>query len=140
MADPSADDLKALSEMRWHDASALLEASRHSAAYYLAGYAVECGLKAVIAVSFRATVIPSRKFVNDIHTHDLGSLVSLAGLKQDLDLASRGNDFFAANWNFVAGWKETARYERIDPFMANRMVAAVGDPESGVLQWLKTHW
>lgn len=140
MSDPSAEDLKALSDLRWVDAHTLIEANRHSGAYYLAGYAVECGLKAVIAVSFRATVIPSRKFVNDIHTHDLVSLVSLAGLKQDLDRVARDNAIFAANWNFVAGWKETARYETIDPFTANRMLAAVGHPETGVLQWLKTHW
>lgn len=140
MSDPSADDLKTLSNLRWGDARVLMDGQRHSGAYYLAGYAVECGLKAVIAVSFRATVIPSRKFVNDIHTHDLVSLISLAGLKQDLDQVGRDDDVFASNWNFVAGWKETARYETIDPFTANRMLAAVGDPETGVLQWLKTHW
>ena len=140
MSDPSTEDLKALSNMRWNDAVALLNAGRHSGAYYLAGYAVECGLKAVIALSFRETVIPSRKFVNDIHTHDLVSLVALSGLKQNLDLARGTNPSFAANWNFVAGWKETARYETIDAFTANRMLVAVGDPQFGVLQWLKTHF
>lgn len=91
MADPSAEDLKALAELRWTDAEALLGADRHSGAYYLAGYSIECGLKAVIALSFRATVIPSKKFVNDIHTHDLASLIALAGLKQQLRVAADDN-------------------------------------------------
>ena len=140
MADPSADHLKALAELRWTDAEALLGAGRHSGAYYLAGYSIECGLKAVIALSFRATVIPSKKFVNDIHTHDLASLIALAGLKQQLGVAADDNPELEANWAFVAGWKESSRYETIDPFTANRMLKAVGDPKSGVLQWLRTHW
>lgn len=140
MADPSAEHLKSLAELRWNDAEVLLGAGRHSGAYYLAGYAIECGLKAVIALSFRATVIPSKRFVNDIHTHNLESLIALAGLKQQLDAAGHDNPELEANWAFIAGWKESSRYETIDPFTANRMIMAVGDPKSGVLQWLKTHW
>lgn len=118
----------------------LLRAGRNSAAYYLAGYAVECGIKAVIALSFRASVFPSARFVRDIHTHDLVALLTLAGLKRDLDLATAADVQLSANWAFASGWKETSRYERIDPFTANRMLAAVGDAEAGVLQWLKTRW
>ena len=140
MADPSFDDLKALSDMRLRDAEVLLSAEQFSAAYYLAGYAVECGLKAVISLSFRANVIPSRKFVADIHTHDLGTLVSLAGLKVPLDEARADNPRLDANWAFVSQWKETVRYESIDPLVAGRMLTAVGDPVAGVLPWLKTHW
>lgn len=41
MSEPSASDLQALAEMRLQDAIILLEHERWSAAYYLAGYAVE---------------------------------------------------------------------------------------------------
>lgn len=140
MADPSAEHLKALAQLRWNDAEVLFGAGRHSGAYYLAGYVVECGLKAIIALSFRATVIPSPKFVSAIHTHNLEALIALAGLKQQLDVAAAENPELEANWAFIAGWKESSRYETIDPFTANRMIMAVGDPRSGVLQWLKTHW
>lgn len=140
MADPSFDDLKALSEARFGDAESLLAANRFSAAYYLAGYAIECGLKAVISLAFRQHVIPSRKFVADIHTHDLTALVALAGLKIELDRARAANPQLDANWAFVSGWKETARYETIDPFLARRMLIAIGDPDAGVLSWLKAHW
>jgi HEPN domain-containing protein len=42
-------DLQSLSNLRLADARALLSAGRFAAAYYLAGYAVECALKACIA-------------------------------------------------------------------------------------------
>jgi HEPN domain-containing protein len=42
-------DLQKLAEDRLLDAEALLAAGRWSAAYYLAGYAVECAIKACIA-------------------------------------------------------------------------------------------
>ena len=42
-------DLKKLTEMRVEDARSLLTARRYNAARYLAGYAVECALKACVA-------------------------------------------------------------------------------------------
>jgi len=39
-----ASDLKILAETRVADAMALLQAGRWAAAYYLLGYAIECGL------------------------------------------------------------------------------------------------
>ncbi len=41
-------ELRQLAEDRLRDAAALLAAGQFSGAYYLAGYAVECGLKACI--------------------------------------------------------------------------------------------
>lgn len=126
--------------MRAADAEALLATGRHSAAYYLAGYAVECGLKCVIASSFRAAVLPSPKFVQAIHTHDLVALVSLAQLKPALDARITEDPDFAANWAFTTGWKESSRYEFIDPLNAARMLSSVTSEPSGVLPWLKTIW
>jgi len=140
MADPSFESLKSLAQMRFRDAEVLLQAERFSAAYYLSGYSIECGLKAVVALSFRAQVIPSPRFVNAVHTHNLAELISLSGLKTALDAAKTLDPQFDANWAFVSGWKETSRYETVDPFTAHRMLTAVGDPAAGVLPWLKTHW
>ena len=42
-------DLQLLANIRLDEAKALLAASLPAGAYYLAGYAVECGLKACIA-------------------------------------------------------------------------------------------
>jgi HEPN domain-containing protein len=140
MPDPSADELKALASVRMRDAEHLLSAGRHSGAYYLAGYAVECGLKAMIAHSFRAGVIPSRRFVERIHTHNLIELVSLAGLKSQLDTDADRSAEFQAAWSVVSSWSEASRYEIIDPFRATAMVEAVSSEENGVMPWLRRHW
>ena len=57
----------------------LLQAGRYSAAYYLAGYAIELGIKARIASVFQADMIPEKSFVNAVYSHKLDDLVGLAG-------------------------------------------------------------
>lgn len=42
-------DFQDLAQIRLAEAAALLQAERFDGAYYLAGYAVECALKACIA-------------------------------------------------------------------------------------------
>lgn len=140
MAEPSTDDLKALATMRLADARVLQDASCYSAAYYLAGYAVECGLKAIIARSFRASVIPDRAFVQKIYSHDLSALVTLANLKSDLDVRVKEMDDFRTNWSIVSGWSEASRYEMIDGFTSLQMLHSIGSEKNGVLPWLKEHW
>ena len=73
-------DLEALAETRLQDAILLLEAGRSSSAYYLAGNAVELGLKACVAKAFQPNAIPDKAFVNEIYTHSLEKLLGTAGL------------------------------------------------------------
>lgn len=129
-----------LALMRLEDARVLEAARRDSAAYYLAGYAVECGLKAIIARSFKDSVIPDRNFVNRIYSHNLNELAALANLRPALDERIRISDRFRANWSFVSDWNEASRYEIIDPFMAELMIHAVGGEPDGVIPWLKELW
>jgi HEPN domain-containing protein len=140
MAEPSAADLRALAKMRIEDAGVLLEHRRYSAAYYLAGSSVECGLKAVIALSFRKGVIPSKRFVDKVYSHDLNGLIGTAGLKAAFDGEAARSARFKAHWAVVANWSEAARYETFDPFTATAMLQSVTDRDDGVLAWLKTHW
>ena len=56
-------DLQLLSEGRVEDAEALLEAGRWAAAYYLLGYAVECGLKACAARQLRQDEVPQKTVI-----------------------------------------------------------------------------
>ena len=53
-------DLQALSAVRLNEAKALLKADFPSGAWYLAGYAVECGLKACIAKQVQRYDFPDR--------------------------------------------------------------------------------
>ncbi|MBA4748235.1 MAG: HEPN domain-containing protein [Sphingopyxis sp.] len=66
-----------LAELRLNDAELLLANERFSSAYYLAGYAVELGLKACISKQIVADTIPEKSFIIKVHTHDFESLTGL---------------------------------------------------------------
>ena len=68
---------------RWLvDAKKLLDEHRWSAAYYLAGYAVECGLKACVVVRVAASpeiIFESKQFSANCWTHDIMDLKEKGG-------------------------------------------------------------
>lgn len=95
------DTLRTLAAARLGEAKVLFGAGQPSGAYYLAGYAIECAIKARIAGQFRANEIPERKLINNIYTHDLSKLLELAGLQAEIDLATQGDDDFRQKWTVV---------------------------------------
>jgi hypothetical protein len=133
-------DLEALADTRLGDALHLFQATRYSAAYYLAGYAVELGIKACIAGLFQANVIPEKGFVNAVYSHKLDELLGLAGIKKQLQDDMKDDGVLSAAWGVASKWNEASRYQMWDQFAAASMVHAVGDQNHGVLQWLKNHW
>ncbi len=96
-------DLQLLAQAKLADAKLLLQHERFSNAYYLAGYAVEFGLKACIAKQFSTDTIPDKTFVDAIHKHELKPLVNLAGLQSELKRAEDNNANFAASWAICVG-------------------------------------
>jgi hypothetical protein len=134
-------DLQLLSEARVEDAEALLRAGRWAAAYYLLGYAVECGLKACAARQFRQDEVPEKTVVTDFYTHRLDKLLGISGVKADLELRAGVDQAFQVNWNTVRDWSETSRYDHsTTEVKARDMLVAVADPATGVLAWLKAQW
>lgn len=133
-------ELQRLAEVRLDDAVLLLRANRPSSAYYLAGYAIELALKACISRQMQSDTIPERGFVNAIYTHDPTQLVSVAGLKPEFDAAVKADSQLAAHWAIVNNWSEASRYETWDATTAATLLTAVGDPDHGVLQWLRQRW
>jgi hypothetical protein len=116
----------------------LLAKGRFSTAYYLAGLAVECALKAKIARAFKASTWPTKKFVNDVYCHDLEALVNQAGLSPQLKHQQTIGSF-GTLWKTVRTWKNDSRYTVWSDAEARDMVrAALG--RSGVLSWIKKHW
>jgi len=47
---------------------------------------------------------------------------------------------FKENWVAVTDWNEESRYQSRGQREAEAIVAAIRDPEHGVLQWLKQNW
>ncbi len=133
-------DLQRLADDRAADAAALLAAGRWSAAYYLAGYAVECALKACIARQVRAEDFPDKKLATDSYTHDVQGLAKTANVDADLAAEQSVDPAFGLNWAALRKWNETARYAVWSEKAARDLYRAVTDPQSGVLPWVKRYW
>jgi HEPN domain len=132
-------DFRALAESRAEDARILLRSRRPLAAYYLAGYAVECALKACIAKQRkRFQFPPKRGNVEKMYGHDLDTLLDVAGLETQLKKEIATNPAFAANWNTVREWTAESRY-RTSGLNGKVIYTAVTGP-NGVLPWIKLHW
>lgn len=134
------NELQGLAEAKIISASVLLDNERFADSYYLAGYAVELGLKAVIAKQISAQAIPDKNFINKIYTHNISELVKLGGLVKCLQDEQKSKPKFGAYWGIVGEWSESARYSMTDPTSAKLMVQAVSEPDEGVLRWIRQHW
>jgi|APLak6261678124_1056121.scaffolds.fasta_scaffold00001_3 HEPN domain-containing protein len=134
-------DLENLVEIRISEAATLLKSKNFPGAYYLAGYALECALKACIAKQVQQHDFPNKKLAEDSYSHDLQKLLGVAGLKQDLAKKEEEDTEFKLNWAVAKDWSEQARYEHnIEETRANDLYNAIIDKNSGVLAWLKTYW
>ena len=110
-----------------------------SGAYYLAGYAIECALKAKIASQFRANEIPDKTLINNIYQHGLDKLLGLANLKEEQAEAENHDPEFRRYWTVTTNWKAEARYKIWSLEDATDMLEAVGG-DRGLMQWLRSRW
>lgn len=133
-------DLQALSRVRLLEAKALLRLGLYDGAYYLAGYAVECALKACIAKNTRRYEFPDRKRVDASHTHDLQALLKLAHLDKLRLECETTDEEFERNWQILEGWSEQSRYLRHSSEAAHSLLRAASDRYHGIIPWIKRHW
>lgn len=133
-------DLQAYAQAKIDDALLLLNHSRWSNAYYLAGYSVEFALKACIAKQVSADTIPDKAILNGVLSHEYAKLVGLAGLKGDLKGEQDANPDFAANWGIVSEWSPDARYRANSAMETQLLLQAITAPNNGVLPWIKRYW
>ncbi len=134
-------DFQELATVRLAEAKALLDAEMWDGAYYLAGYAVEVGLKACIIKRVQATdAFLDRKFSERCYTHNFVELLELTGLKPFWKVARDADPEFFKNWKSAIAWSEQKRYYRIPKREANKLYHAIADDTHGVLQWIRTHW
>ena len=133
-------DLQSLASIRLREARVLLKWREFSGAYYLGGYAVECGLKACIAKHTKRHDFPDKKLVNDAYTHDLATLVKLANLEQDRLTCAQKDPAFRKNWDLVALWSEKSRYSMYQEVDCRDFLNAVVDSNHGVMPWIKQRW
>jgi hypothetical protein len=105
-------DLQGIAETRVQESGALLAAGFPDGAYYLAGYAVECALKACIAKRTREHDFPEKALATRSYTHKLQDLLVVAELRTELEAALQADPIMQANWTIVKDWSEESRYEK----------------------------
>jgi HEPN domain-containing protein len=138
-------ELQRLAAERLRDAEILLAGSQWSAAYYLAGYAVEIALKSCILHHIEKTgaIFKDRDYLNKLSkcwTHELDKLLDLANLIGEMGLATKGNLALRNFWGTARDWKETSRYEQKAEAQARNLHEAITQDPDGVLKWIQKHW
>jgi hypothetical protein len=124
------------------DAKILLDAGRWHAAYYLAGYAVECGLKACVLAYVERTgiIFQDKRFAERCYTHDLAALVKAADLEMVFGLDIAANPALGANWRTAERWNVDRRYQTTSEADARGLYQAVTPNANGVLPWIRVRW
>ena len=119
----------------------MLRAGQYSGAYYLAGYSVECGLKACVARTVQRHDFPDRIFAREAFTHELQKLLKLAGLESTLQADTLANPQLNLNWTVVKDWTVEARYNHlISKALAEDLYSACTARTHGVLAWVRQRW
>ena len=136
------NDFRRLAEIRLEEAQVLLANGKYDGAYYLAGYAVECALKACLARKTREHDFPDKDFVNGCWNHNLEKLLSHAALGETLIDEGRRRGLLKKNWSTVKDWNEQSRYRTFSTaeIEAREFIEAISDESEGILTWLKNHW
>jgi len=107
-------ELQQLAHDRVEDASVLLDNSRWTAAYYLAGYAVETAIKACILrfVEETGVIFTDKKFAEKCWTHRIEDLVRQANLEPKRGQDIGANPALGGYWGVVEAWTEVSRYQQ----------------------------
>ena len=133
-------ELQKLSNTRIREAKILFAAGEHSGAYYLAGYAVECALKACIAKGVQRYDFPDKSLAQESYSHDLVKLVRLADLDSELTSSAGASPRLDASWNLTKSWTEKSRYSVQTKNEAEAIIDAIARRNDGVLAWIKRRW
>jgi hypothetical protein len=138
MAKTTRSDFQLLADKRIKEARILLAAGEPDGAYYLGGYAVECGLKACIIKKLKASEEwQDRNFSEQCYKHELVVLLKLA----DLEAPMSSVPGVLRKWALVKDWRETSRYEHGKTAAdVTTFLDAIDDPADGVLTWIKGLW
>jgi HEPN domain-containing protein len=133
-------ELQALSRIRLREARALTSLGMHDGAYYLAGYCVECALKACIAKMTQRHDFPDKRKADSSYTHSVEKLLKVAELEEARAEEARRDAAFRDNWDRVQWWSEQSRYSTTSAEAARGLIEAVSDRNHGVLRWLEQYW
>ena len=131
----SKAEFERLAGVRLAEAECLMANGLYDGAFYVAGYAVEFAIKAILCIDIRAQEMPDPD-IKLYFVHDLAKLLKYAGLAREI----QGHPA-SASWNLlVTKWNEGSRYRGWTASEARSLIDAVSDPNEGVLTWLRSKW
>ena len=150
---PSRSDLHTLTKQRLDEATALLPLNFPDAAFYLAGYSIECALKAAVCKTLDQDDFyePDRSnkgtryyvqecIFREFKTHNYNDLLVLSGLSAKFEIARDTNLELYLAWGEVekAGWNEQYRYQLGTKSSQNvsDFIAAV----ETLIVWISNYW
>ena len=133
-------DFQDLAELRLRESRALLTGGFPDGAYYLAGYAVECAIKACIAKRTQEHDFPEKES-SRYYDHNFGKLLGYARLSIEWNEAIQVSPAMKASWDIVRNWSEESRYEKKKTLQeAQDLLNAIEDRTGGVLPWIRQRW
>lgn len=128
--------LEEIAEARLLEAETLRKAGHYAAAIYLAGFAVECYLKAAICATLHWNELRET-----FKTHDLESLMLHSGSDSKLRKNSPLVESFAKiRETWALDRPDSIRYRRPADFKkkdAELFMQYVSDPATGIVPWLR---
>jgi HEPN domain-containing protein len=136
-------DFQDLADLRIAEAECLFRNGMFDGAYYLAGYAVEAGLKACIAKKTNQYDFPANNTNRDCYSHDLELLLRTAELDTILATDRTTNQSLDDNWKTVKAWKEECRYDARESKAhadTDKVIQAITNVPDGVLTWVRQRW
>ena len=134
-------DFQTLADLRLAEAKILLDNGQWDGAYYLAGYAVECALKACIAKLTKEFDFPPEKELHaKCYSHDIEKLLFAAGLLDQWNITGKAPSVFNRYCTTVLEWDESSRYNRYTEAEGRELYEAISEPTNGVLPWIKCYW
>ncbi|CAG5074993.1 hypothetical protein DYBT9623_05534 [Dyadobacter sp. CECT 9623] len=134
-------ELKEMAQHRLEESELLYNNGYHAGSYYMAGYAIEFGLKSIICKKLGVDIFEngrvSGSMIKSFQVHDINALILLSGLQPELEAKKAGDLNFSKAWNGVSAWTEQRRYDYgCNPETAAKFLKRVNE----FMQWIETHW
>ena len=108
-------DIEKLAAQKLAAAQLLIDHSMCDDAYYLAGYAIELNLKALVCKTLRIDDFftfnkGAKEMYRPFKTHSYFELLLLSGIYPEY-MAAYSDPDFVAKWSIISSWSEESRYK-----------------------------
>ena len=143
-----AIELRKIADNHLKAAELSFAAGLYENAIYVGGYCIECLLKAKICDHLELDhlfdpIFEKKEMAKQFKTHDLVTLLYLAGFKKKLLTEQASNLDLSSYWDYLCkNWSEQVRYDIIGCKTrdeAEFFLEAINHPLNGVKQWILTN-